>query len=97
MAAPHEVALAIVTAHLAGEQAAVAELYGEATADRDTAAGVINALVQLLRIELSWHAREVNCSSIELVSSIAQVMAELPYDDEQPPDDWEGWGPDLPS
>lgn len=84
-------AIALVTAVAHDDGEALRTLVGDATRDRNASAKTIGALIHFLRIELSWHARERNTTEAVLIQDLGEFVANMPYDTDEPPEDWPGW------
>ncbi len=85
-------AIAILTA-IVHEDEALDGLIRDATLTPEDASATIGGMAWLFLLELQWHARERSTTVAALLSDLGEMLASLPYEGEQPPDDWEGWGP----
>lgn len=85
-------AIAILTA-IVHEDEALDRIVRDATLTPEDASATIGGMAWLFLLELQWHARERSTTVAGLLSNLGEMLAGLPYESEQPPDDWEGWGP----
>lgn len=84
-------AIALMTAVAHDDSEALQGLVGDATRDRKASAKTIGSLIHLFRIELAWHARERDTTEAVLIQDLGELIANSPYDTDEPPEDWPGW------